>query len=87
LFFFLKSARDQDAVIRQLTVLGEACGRVSEQFRASHAQIPWRKVTAFRNVIVHDYFNADLKRVWRIATEDVPAVISILEHLVPPASE
>lgn len=53
---FLKDTKDQDAVLRQLTILGEACKRVLPEFRTAHPQVPWRKIGGFRNVIVHDYY-------------------------------
>jgi uncharacterized protein with HEPN domain len=36
---FLGSPRDQDAILRQLTILGEAAKGVSPEFRAGHPQI------------------------------------------------
>ena len=81
---FLASSRDQDAILRQLTIVGEAAKRVSEEFRTSHQDIPWRRVAGFRDVVVHDYFNVDLEEVWRIVHGDVPALILLIEPLVPP---
>lgn len=83
---FLKSRRDQDAVLLQFTVLGEAAKRVSSEFRDVHPEIPWRKITGFRNVIVHDYFQVDFRRAWKIASRDIPELIKTLEPLVLPDS-
>lgn len=81
---FMATARDQDAILRQLTIVGEAAKRVSEEFRASHPEVPWRRVAGFRDVVVHDYFKVDLEEVWRIVQGDVPALIAVIEPLVPP---
>jgi uncharacterized protein with HEPN domain len=81
---FMASSRDQDAILRQLTIIGEAAKRVSDEFRISHPEVPWRRVAGFRDVVVHDYFKVDLEEVWRIVQEDVPALIAVIEHLVPP---
>lgn len=81
---FLASSRDQDAILRQLTIVGEAAKRVSEEFRTSHPEIPWRRVAGFRDVVVHDYFKVDLEEVWRIVQSDVPDLILLIEPLVPP---
>lgn len=83
---FLKSRRDQDAVLLQFTVLGEMAKRVSPEFRNTHPKIPWRKIMGFRNVVVHDYFQVDVHRVWKIASRDIPELIKALEPLVPPES-
>lgn len=64
----------QDAVIRELEVLGEAAGHVSDEFVASHPEIPWREITGIRHKLIHDYFVLDLGIVWRTATMNVPEV-------------
>ncbi len=83
---FLNSRRDQDAVLLQCTVLGEMAKRISLEFRNTHPEIPWRKIMGFRNVVVHDYFQVDFHRAWKIASRDIPELIKTLEPLVPPDS-
>lgn len=83
---FLNSRRDQDAVLLQFTVLGETVKRVSTEFRDAHPEIPWRKITGLRNIVVHDYFHIDVRRAWKIASRDIPELIQTLEPLVPPES-
>ena len=56
----------QDAVIRNLEVIGEAAKRVSEEFRQEHPEIPWRGMTAMRDVLIHDYAGVDLNQVWKV---------------------
>lgn len=77
----------QDAILRQLTILGEASKKISNELRAAHPEIPWRKVAGFRDVVVHDYFGVDLREVWRIIQDDLPALIQMLEPLVPPEED
>jgi uncharacterized protein with HEPN domain len=81
---FLASGLHQDAILRQLAIVGEAAKQVSAEYRAGHPEIPWRKVAGFRDVVVHSYFKVDLREVWRIVSEDVPALVAVLERLVPP---
>lgn len=52
-----------DAVLRNLEVLGEAAKRVSDGTRALSPAIPWRSITGFRDVLIHDYFGVDLNIV------------------------
>lgn len=68
----------QDAVIRELEVLGEAAGRLSPEFVAAHPEIPWREITGLRHKLIHDYFVVDLGIVWRTATVNVPEVDPLL---------
>jgi uncharacterized protein with HEPN domain len=62
----------QDGIIRQLEIIGEAAGQVSEDFRQSHPFIDWRGMKDLRNVLIHGYANVDLDEVWRIAHTHVP---------------
>ena len=81
---FMTDSLRQDAILRQLTILGEACKKISIELRTAHPEMPWRKVAGFRDVVVHDYFGVDLKEVWRIVRDDLPWLVKLLEPLVPP---
>jgi uncharacterized protein with HEPN domain len=72
--------------LRQLTIVGEATKRVSAEFRASHSEVPWRRVAWFRDVVVHGYSRVDVQEVWRIVQEDLPTLVTLREPLVPPES-
>jgi uncharacterized protein with HEPN domain len=80
---FLRDTMVQDAVIRNFEVIGEAAKRILEQFRVVHAEIPWRLMAGFRDVLIHDYEGVDLERVWRIAQEDLPAVKTAIARILP----
>ena len=81
---FMTDSLRQDAILRQLTILGEASKKISNELRAIHPEMPWRKIAGFRDVVVHDYFGVDLKEVWRIIRDDLRALVKLLEPLVPP---
>lgn len=50
---FLASRLRQNAVIHSLAVIGEAAGKVSQEFRAAHSEIPWRDITGMRHWLIH----------------------------------
>jgi uncharacterized protein with HEPN domain len=74
----------QLALCRLLETIGEAARTVSQEYRLSQPRIPWAKIVGLRNKIVHEYFRLDLDMIWRIVTEDVPALARIVQTLVPP---
>ena len=80
---FLGDELRQEAILRQLTVLGEAAKNVSSEFRAAHPEIPWRDIGRFRDLVVHRYRRLQLAKVWEIVTEDAVALKRQLEQLVP----
>ena len=81
---FQTSDLDQDAILRQLTIVGEAAKRMSVEFRINYHDVPWRQIVGFRDIVVYDYSRVDLQEVWRIVQEDLPTLITLLEPLVPP---
>jgi len=80
---FLGDELRQEAILRQLTVLGEAAKNVSPEFRAAHGDIPWQDIGRFRDLVVHRYRRLQLAKVWEIVTEDVATLKHQLEPLVP----
>jgi uncharacterized protein with HEPN domain len=69
---FLASAMVQDAVVRQLLIIGEAARHLSAGFKQQHASIPWRKITGMRDKLVQDYLGVDVPVVWHTVTIDLP---------------
>ena len=74
----------RDAVERNVDIIGEAARKVSEAFKRSHPEIPWRKIIALRNVLAHEYGHVDNKDMWEVAALHIPDLIGGLESLIPP---
>ena len=64
----------QDAVVRQLEIIGEASRNLSDDFRRLHSAVPWGQIAGMRNRIAHDYLNVDMEIVWDIVTHDLPVL-------------
>ena len=72
----------QDAVLRQLTIVGEASTKVSREFTSRHPEIPWQQIAGFRNRIVHDYFGFNLDTAWQIETVSLPELAALLNPIL-----
>lgn len=81
---FMEDWIHQSAVVRQLEIIGEATKRLSESFRDTHPEIPWRSMAGMRDVVIHSYDHVDLTEVWKVSQDDVVQLIVQLEKLIPP---
>ena len=72
----------QDAVVRQLEIIGEATKRVSLDLRKANPQVPWSDMSGMRDILIHDYIDVDLDIVWKTATENIRTLKDLLNNLV-----
>lgn len=75
---FANDSRTQDAVIRNLEILGEATKKLSEEFRVRHNSIPWKSMAGARDRLIHEYFGVNLDIVWQIVKIELPKVFKQL---------
>ena len=64
----------QDAVIRQIEIIGEATKRLSSKVRANNSEIPWDDIAGMRDKLIHDYFGVNADEVWLTVQRDIPAL-------------
>lgn len=79
---FMESEALQDAVIRNVEVIGEAAKRVSAETRARLAVLDWKAICGMRDVLIHDYIGVDLDEVWNVASSRIPELQSALEQFL-----
>jgi uncharacterized protein with HEPN domain len=79
---FLGDEMRQDAVVRNFSVIGEAARHLPAEVEARSPGIPWAKMRAIRNVVVHDYAGVDPGIVWDTAQLDLPPLVPMLEELL-----
>lgn len=86
---FLASPTIQDATLRNLQTMSEATQRLSDLAKSKHPNVEWNRISAFRNVLVHNYLGIDLELIWKVIQEDLPelkrAVLAVLNG--PPQSD
>lgn len=76
---FLDNQLVQDAVIRNLEIIGEASNNIEKQypgFAAGHPELPLTFAYQMRNAVAHGYFKVDLEIVWNTIHRDLPGLHS-----------
>jgi uncharacterized protein with HEPN domain len=68
---FLDNFLVQDGVMRNIEIIAEASKKISDDVKKMFPEIPWRKIVAMRNKIIHEYFGIDLKAIWNVITIDM----------------
>lgn len=68
---FLSSPMQQDAVIRNLEVIGEAAKRVTPDVRGDMPEVQWQEIAGMRDVLIHRYDSVDLHIVWQVVERNL----------------
>jgi len=79
---FMSDSHWQDAVIRQLEIIGEAAKNLSADLRSRHPDIPWRRIAGLRDVLIHDYMGVRLAAVWEVTQTDLPVLKNQIRNIL-----
>jgi len=71
------------AMERSLEIIGEAAGRLSDEFRNSHHDMPWKMIRGMRNILAHDYGQVDYEIVYNTIMKEIPMLLAKLEKVLP----
>jgi uncharacterized protein with HEPN domain len=69
---FLGDVKTQDAMVRNIEIIGEAVKNLSDEIRDTYADVPWKNIAGMRDRLIHDYFGVNLDIVWNVVKEDIP---------------
>jgi uncharacterized protein with HEPN domain len=87
---FLKNSILQDALVRQIEIIGEASNKISAKSRNKYPNVPWKQMIGMRNRIIHEYFGVRLDIVWDTVRNNIPGlkddINKIIEELTPQSS-
>ena len=72
----------QSAVMRELEIIGEAAGRVSEKTKKQFPDLPWKELVGLRNRLIHAYFDVDHDIVWKTIREYLPSFLQRLQEVI-----
>ena len=67
------------ALVKEIEIIGEAGSRISDESRKALPRIPWPKIIAMRNRLIHAYADVDLSIVWNTLTGALPELLRELE--------
>jgi uncharacterized protein with HEPN domain len=79
---FAANTMQQDAVIRQLQVIGEAAAQLSHTFKKNHPTLPADYARIMRNFLIHNYDEIDLGMIWRTVQNNLPSLKRQLEGIL-----
>jgi uncharacterized protein with HEPN domain len=71
---FKKNQLVVDAVIRNFEIIGEASAHIPHAVRSAYPDVPWKQMTAMRNILIHEYFGVNLGTVWQTVQTRLPAL-------------
>ena len=69
---FLRDTKVQDAVVRNLEIIGEAVKNLSPDFRRKYKDLDWKRIAGFRDRVIHHYFGVNWDIVWDVVRHKVP---------------
>lgn len=79
---FLENFLIQDAVIRNLEIIGEAVKKIPVPFREKYTGIEWKKIAGMRDKLIHDYVGVDILSVWGVVIQVLPEFEKRIEDIL-----
>ena len=80
-FDFDRNVMIQDAIIRNIEIIGEATKKISNGFTQRQQEIPWSEMAGMRNKLIHDYMDVDLDVVWKTIEVDLPLLKELISNI------
>lgn len=79
---FSHDIKTQDAIIRNIEIIGEAVKNLSNNFTEQNPEIPWRNMAGIRDVLIHDYFGVNIDIVWDVVSSELPKLKEQIEFIL-----
>lgn len=76
------TTKTQDAVVRNLEIIGEAAKSISSDFKKEHKDVDWKGMAGMRDRLIHHYFGVNLDVVWSVVKDKLPALKMQMEGIV-----
>ena len=79
---FEKSELHKDACSMCILQIGELVYNLTDEFKDTHAAIPWRQIRSVRNIVAHHYGSVDTETLWDIIFNDIPKLKKFCEQTI-----
>jgi len=79
---FMANTKTQDAVVRNLEIIGEAVRNFPPDFRTAHPEVEWAKIVGIRDRLIHQYFSVDWDILWDVVSDKLPALKVQVERIL-----
>lgn len=80
--FYELNQLEQLGIIYLLQIIGEATGAMTDKFKEVNSHIQWKEIKAFRNFVVHQYFDVDLEIIHTIVKANIPVLETQIAELI-----
>jgi len=71
----------QDAIIRNIEIIGEASKKISKDTKQTYYKIPWKEISGMRDKLIHDYLGVDITVVWNTIHQDIPTLEKLISEI------
>jgi uncharacterized protein with HEPN domain len=79
---FVDDIKTQDAVVRNIEIIGEAAKNISNKIKDKYAIIPWKSLAGMRDKLIHQYFGVNIDIVWHVVKEELPEIIFQIDEII-----
>jgi len=79
---FMKDTKTQDAVVRNLEIIGEAAKNMSDDLKNRYPKMPWKDFARVRDKLIHFYFGVNLDVVWDIVKNELPPAFKSIKSIL-----
>lgn len=79
---FESDEKTTSAVLHQISIIGEATKRLSNELRSKESQVPWKKMAGMRDILIHVYESIDYKQVWEVIQKDLPDLLKDISEII-----
>jgi uncharacterized protein with HEPN domain len=71
----------QDAIVRNIEIIGEASKKISKDTKHTYYKIPWKEIAGMRDKLIHDYLGVDVEVVWNTIHKDIPTLDKLIREI------